>query len=199
MNTIAIVLILALLGASSPNPELEIGKTLPKADTEMKNIDGKMVSFNSLKKENGLLVIFSCNTCPWVIRWQDRYNELNDMAMKNDIGMVLVNSNEAYRGKDDSFEAMVEHAKKNSYSMPYTVDKNHEIADAFGANRTPHVFLFDKDDKLVYRGAIDDNAKSKEDVKEPYLKNAIKSIGSGSSISTKTTKSLGCTIKRIDS
>ena len=146
--------------------------------------------------KNGLLVIFSCNTCPWVINWEDRYNELHDLARKNDVGMIVVNSNEAQRGEEDSFEAMATHAKENNYSFPYVVDTNSELADAFGATRTPHVYLFDKDMKLVYRGAIDDNAKDKSAVAKPYLKSAIENMTNGKLIDPATTRSLGCTIKR---
>jgi thioredoxin-related protein len=196
MKYLGIITLVLLFSFTPFKNELEIGKILPMSDTKMKSIDGSDVTFNSLKQENGLLVIFSCNTCPWVIKWQDRYNELHTLAKANKVGMVLVNSNEAYRSKDDSYEAMVKHAKENGYTMPYTVDKNHEIADAFGANRTPHVFLFNSNDKLVYRGAIDDNAK-KAEVKKPYLKNALKALGGVGNISVETTKSIGCTIKRL--
>lgn len=198
MKTLSVLFLISILSFSFKSEELAIGKDLPKADVLMKSVDGKMISFEQIKKENGLLVIFSCNTCPWVLKWQDRYNELNELSNQNKVGMVLVNSNEAYRDGDDSFEAMVKHAKDNAYTMPYTVDKNHVIADAFGANRTPHVFLFDKNNKLVYRGAIDDNAKSKDDVKNAYLKTALNDLKNSSEIKTKTTKSLGCTIKRTN-
>jgi peroxiredoxin len=196
-SSILIVLALFVFAfAPTISSELEIGKKAPKTDYKMKDVTGKDLSLNQIKGENGLLVIFSCNTCPWVINWQDRYNELHDAARKHKVGMVAVNSNEGQRSEEDSFDAMTNHAKANGYTFSYVQDTNSELADAFGATRTPHVFLFDKNMKLVYRGAIDDNAKDRSAVEKPYLKNAIESMVKGEEISPSTTKSLGCTIKR---
>lgn len=195
----SIILILALFAfafAPTVAPELEIGKKAPGTDIKMKDISGKDLSLKEIKGENGLLVIFSCNTCPWVINWQDRYNDLHEFARKNNVGMVAVNSNEAQRSEEDSFEAMKSHAKEYNYTFNYVVDTNSELADVFGATRTPHVFLFDKDMQLVYRGAIDDNAKDKSAVAKPYLKDAIENMIQSRDINPATTRSLGCTIKR---
>lgn len=191
-----ILFLLTITFFTSNSNELEIGKNMPKMMIKMKNIDDSMISLSDMVKENGLLVIFSCNTCPYVLSWQNRYNELNRVSKKNKIGMILINSNEAYRDGDDSLEKMKIHATKNNYSMPYVVDKNHEIADAFGANRTPHVFLFNSNKKLVYRGAIDDNKKIDE-VTKTYLIDALNLVGNNQEVTQNTTKSIGCTIKRI--
>ena len=182
---------------------LKIGKKAPLPYLKMKDVSGAEYSLNSLKKENGLLVIFSCNTCPFVVGnfmnegWEGRYNEVFDNSNANNIGMVLINSNEAKRPGVDSYEAMVEHSNKMNYKAAYTLDKDHKVADAFGAKTTPHVFLFDKDLKLVYKGAIDDAVKSKEKVKEHYLKNAMNNLSLGKEIKPKETKNIGCSIKRI--
>ncbi|MGI8892859.1 MAG: thioredoxin family protein [Bacteroidia bacterium] len=196
-SSLLIVLALFIFAfAPTISSELGIGKKAPKTDYKMKDVTGKELSLNQIKGENGLLVIFSCNTCPWVINWQDRYNELHDVARKHKVGMVAVNSNEGQRSEEDSFDAMANHAKANGYTFSYVQDTNSELADAFGATRTPHVFLFDKNMNLVYRGAIDDNAKDRSAVEKPYLKNAIESMVKGEEIYPSTTKSLGCTIKR---
>ena len=186
-----------------PRPELAIGASAPLADQAMKNVDGAMMSLASSKGEKGLLVVFSCNTCPFVVGngeksegWEGRYNDLAKFAARNDIGMVLVNSNEAKRGGDDSFEAMVAHAQKNRYTMPYLLDEKHKLADAFGATKTPHVFLFDGALKLVYRGAIDDNVSRAKEVKEHYLRNALTQLGKGAPIAQPETAAMGCSIKR---
>ena len=176
--------------------ELEIGAQAPAQDLKMKDVNGKELALKDLKSKNGTLVIFSCNTCPFVVAWEGRYNEIADIAAKNGIKMVAVNSNEAYRDDEDSMEAMREHAKKQGYKFPYLLDKNSELADAFGATRTPHVYLFDKDMKLVYRGAIDNSAKDASAVTAPYLKNALQNLGAGKEIDPNSTKSLGCSIKR---
>jgi DNA-binding ferritin-like protein (Dps family) len=145
--------------------------------------------------ENGLLVNFSCNTCPWVEAWEDRYNPIANLAKEHGIGTVALNPNAAYRNKGESMEDMQERAKQKGYEFYYALDENAKMASAFGATRTPHIYLFDSDMELVYRGAIDDNAKSADDVENEYLMDAIKNLAAGNEIEPKTTKSLGCTIK----
>ncbi len=176
--------------------ELELGKKAPKSDFKMMDITGKKLSMEDMKGKNGLLVIFSCNTCPWVLAWEDRYNELAALAKSKDIGMVGVNSNEAKRADDDSMEQMKAHATEMKYKFNYVLDTNSQLADALGATRTPHVYLFNSDLKLMYRGAIDDNSKDASAVTHPYLKNAITNMALGKEIDPETTRSLGCSIKR---
>lgn len=177
---------------------LKVGGDAPLTDVELKAVSGETITLGNVRGPNGLLVIFSCNTCPWVKKWEDRYNPISNMAEQRGIGMVALNPNEAYRGNGDSFEDMVKRAKEEHYSFFYAVDKNHKLADAFGASRTPEVFLFDKDMKLVYHGAIDDNAQSVENVENAYLKQAISNLANKKDISPANTKSLGCSIKRVD-
>jgi thioredoxin-related protein len=176
--------------------ELPIGADIPKADYKMKDISGKDITLKDAKKKNGLLVMFSCNTCPYVIKNQQRTNEISAYALKNDIGVVLVNSNEAQRSGDDSFTAMQHYAQNQGYRWYYTVDQNSVLADAFGANRTPETFLFNKDGKLVYHGAIDDKPGEVAGDRA-HLKEAINEMVAGKDVSVKTSRSVGCTIKRI--
>lgn len=178
-------------------PELEIGAAIPKSTNKMTDVSGKEVTLAGVKKGKGLLVIFSCNTCPFVKLSESRIKELTAEALKNDIGAILINSNEAQRNDEDSFEAMKAYAAEQGFSCNYVVDKNSEVADAFGATRTPHCFLFDKKG-LVYRGAIDDNVKDPDAVKEHYLKDAIEAVAKGNLVKTSSTKSIGCGIKRLD-
>jgi peroxiredoxin len=177
--TLAVATVVTAFGPAT-NPELEIGKAIPSADVKMMDVSGKEFSLADSKGENGLLVIFSCNTCPYVKLSEARIKDVASLAKKNKIGVILINSNEAQREDEDSFEEMKKYAKAQAYDFHYVVDKNSVIADAFGATRTPHVFLFDKKG-LAYRGAIDDNIKDVNDAKEHYLKNAITAVGSGSS------------------
>ena len=177
--------------------QLPLGSTLPLGDVQMEDISGRNLSLNEVKGDNGLLVIFSCNTCPWVIKWEDRYPVVQELATVNDIGIILLNPNEDYRDKGDGMEDMILHAEKAGYNLPYVLDKNHRLADAFGASRTPHVYLFNAEDKLVYVGAIDDNANSAADVEEFYVEDAIEQLSAGQAITRSSTKSIGCTIKRL--
>ena len=201
MKKISSGLILAtLLGSlaftvASTDP-ITIGADLPKAAVKMQDVSGKMISIKDAAKANGVLVMFSCNTCPYVLKNQDRTVEIAAYALQKDLGVIVLNSNEAYRTKDDSFDAMKAYAKDQKYKWSYVVDKNHEIADAFGANRTPEFFMFDKNMKLVYHGAIDDNPSDATAVNRSHLKMAINELTEGKEISVKESKSVGCSIKR---
>ena len=175
--------------------ELEIGSTMPLKDLELADISGKNITLANAKGDAGTLVVFSCNTCPWVIRWEDRYVSLANTYAQKGIGMIAVNSNAARFGSEDSLEEMLEHAKNNGYNFPYAQDPESELASAFGATKTPHIYLFNGDDKLVYRGAIDDNAKNAKKVDVPFLANAIDALLAGTPVNPQTTKALGCSIK----
>jgi len=176
--------------------KLAIGSKAPKTDLAVKDVSGKMVTLAQAAGDNGLLVIFSCNTCPWVKAWEGRYDGLAKAAKKQGIGMIALNPNEAYRSRGDSFDDMKAQAAEHKYAFPYALDKDHVLADAFGATRTPDVFLFDKNLTLVYQGAIDDNARHPESVEKHFLIDAMRAMIAGKDIQPETTKSIGCTIKR---
>ena len=190
---ISIILIgcLTILSAK----ELDLGSILPLGDIKMADISGKDISLNDAKGKNGLLVIFSCNTCPWVIAWEDRYVELAETYKDKGVGIVAINSNEKQFETVDSMEEMQAHAKEQGYNFYYTMDNGSKLASEFGATRTPHIYLFDKKDKLVYRGAIDDNARKPDQVENTYLADAIDNMLTGSAIDPAATKALGCAIK----
>lgn len=184
-------------------PDLKIGDALPAATVEMKDVRGGMATLKGLVGSNGLLVVFSCNTCPFVIGsegsegWEGRYPELAAYSGRFGVGMALVNSNEAKRDAGDSFEEMQARYKEKGFGGAYLYDEGHKAADAFGARTTPHVFLFDKNLKLVYKGAIDDNVASAKEVKEQWLQKAIANMASGTPIDPATTRNMGCSIKRV--
>lgn len=195
--TLATIVSGAILFSFAGSGSLEIGDKAPMAEQKMKDVSGESYSLEDLKKKNGLLVIFSCNTCPFVIGWEDQYPKLGELTKSNDIGMVLVNSNEAKRKKDDSMEEMKEHYKEASYNTPYVVDENNRLADAFGAQTTPHVYLFDGDMKLIYKGAINDKYEGRnKTATKSFLEDAIGKFLKGEEIDPATTKHRGCSIKR---
>ncbi len=175
---------------------LAIGSTLPQAATKLVGTDGAEYTLGGLTGEGGLLVIFGANTCPFVLAWQDRFAPLAARAAAQGIGTIIVNSNLAFRNDDDSPAAMRAHAREHGYTVPYVQDAGTAIADAFGATRTPEVFLFDGDKKLVYRGAIDDNARDASKVKQPFLMEAMAAVAQGDAPAPQVTRSIGCTIKR---
>lgn len=175
---------------------LPIGAGIPKADLKLKDISGKEVSLKDVKKKNGLLVMFSCNTCPWVIKNQSRTKEIANYALSNEIGVILLNSNEGQRDDADSYSEMKEYANNQGYKWYYAVDADNVLADEFGANRTPEVFLFNAEGKHVYHGAIDDNPGDASSVARKHLKVAIDEIVAGKDVSVKESRSMGCQIKR---
>jgi thiol-disulfide isomerase/thioredoxin len=190
---IALILLSVVFGK-----ELELGSSIPLADLKMREVSGKELSLGEVAGSKGLVVIFSCNTCPYVVAWEDRYVELANTYQPKDVGFIAVNSNEAYRKKGDSYKDMQARAKKLGYTFYYALDEDSELAQAFGATRTPHIFVFDADKKLVYRGAIDDNANQPEKVEETYLADALDASLAGEPVKLASTKALGCTIKFED-
>jgi len=196
VGMLALLLIFSF-NVKKDKPLLDFGAKAPMADQAMADISGENYSLNDLKDENGLLVIFSCNTCPFVLGWEDQYPGLKKMADAQKIGMVLVNSNTKKREGDDSMSEMVQHAKEAGYTMPYVVDENNALADAFGARTTPHVFLFNGDMELVYRGSINDKFENRsKEAEDEYLQKALKALGSDAAIDPNDTRELGCSIKR---
>lgn len=196
--------LLALMVPHDPLPDLTIGSAMPAADIKMKDVMGGDRSLKDIAAENGVLVIFSCNTCPFVIGsegsqgWQGRYPALAEQCRKDKIGFVLVNSNEAKRDGGDGFTDMQAQYKQQHYNGHYVLDAGHQVADAFGARTTPHVFLFDKGLKLVYKGAIDDNVGDAGAVKQHYLDDAIAAMLAGKPADPATTRNIGCSIKRVE-
>ena len=193
----------ALLLAAHELPNLNIGDAMPAADVKMKNVDGQMASLNDLAGRNGTMVIFSCNTCPFVIGsegsegWEGRYPELMAVGARFGVPVVLINSNEAKRDQGDGFADMQARYKEKNYIGAYLLDAEHKVADAFGARTTPHVFLFTKEGKLAYKGAIDDNVAKASEVKERWAHKAIDNMASGLPVDPATTRNIGCSIKRM--
>lgn len=192
---------LAVIGfnaiAQQTRESLAINENIQMAEAKFKSVDNKEVSLNDMKTSKGLIVMFSCNTCPYVIKSQERTKEVMAYAKSKDIGMVVVNSNEAQRDEADSRNAMSKYAKSQGYDVPYVIDEKSKLADAFGATRTPEVFLFNGEGKLVYKGAMEDNPSNPSESKEMFLKKAIDNMLSGKAVDPNSTKSIGCTIKRI--
>ena len=192
--------VIASLFINTIGEPLPIGASLPNATQKMKSTKGNEVSFKDVMGKNGLLVMFSCNTCPIVKKYESRIIDISKFAIENNFGVILLNPNEAYRDNGDSYTEMTEYAKSQGFNWDYVLDKNSAMADVFGATRTPEVFLFDNvnnKSSLVYHGAIDDNQNGADGVTRMHLHIAMKELMDGKEISTKNTRSVGCTIKRL--
>jgi peroxiredoxin len=190
------ILLLMIVGLSAE--ELALGSDTPLADVKMMDVSGRQVSLNDARGEQGLVVIFSCNTCPWVALWEDRYVQLAAAYQPRGFGFIALNSNEATRSQGDGFKSMQTRARDKDYNFYYALDEGSRLARAFGATRTPHIFVFNADDKLVYRGAIDDNARDPRKVEQAYLADALEACLAGDTVTMASTKALGCTIKFPD-
>ncbi|MFZ5805294.1 MAG: thioredoxin family protein [Acidobacteriota bacterium] len=193
-KVLAVLLVAMALG---PAWALKPGDSLPEsvANVKMKGVDGKEVTLKELMGPKGLLVIFSCNHCPWVKAWQARMVALGNEYSQKGVGVVAVNSNDVTAYPDDDMEHMIAQAKEHGYRFPYVMDTTSDVARAFGATRTPEAFLFDAQGKLVYHGAIDDNAEKPQEVKKTYLADALAAVVAGKPVPVAETKALGCSIK----
>lgn len=177
-------------------PGYEVGDKV--SEFKLKNTDGKLVSLSDFKKGNGVIVIFDCNTCPFSKAYNDRIVALNKKYSAQGFPVVTINANDPEKSPGDSFNDMVEQAKKNKYDFPYLVDETQSVAHAFGATNTPHVFVLKKDgDSFVvaYIGAIDNNAHDAANADKKYVEEAVDALLQNKPLPTTKTKAIGCGIK----
>ena len=168
------------------------------SDFNLKNIDGKNISLAGFKSAKGYIVVFTCNTCPYAMAYEDRLIALNKKYAAQGYPVVAINPNDPVAQPADTYEKMQQKAKNKGFNFPYLMDPNHVITKQYGANRTPHVFLLQKTGKgnvVQYIGAIDNDTEGKSADKINYVQNAIDAIASGKKPAITTTKAIGCTIK----
>lgn len=173
--------------------KLKIDSLIP--GFSLAGVDDKTYSLNDFSDKKILVVIFSCNHCPYVQAYEDRIIALQNEFEKDGVQIVAINSNDDAKYPDDSFDEMKKRAAARGFNFPYLRDETQEIATAFGATHTPQIFLFDSDRKLKYEGKIDDNWQEPDKVKSAYLRDAIMEVLNGNEVSVPETFSIGCTIK----
>ena len=183
---------LCVAAAAYAAEELAIGAKGPAFN--LKGTDGKMYSLDALKGEKGTAVIFTCNECPYAKGYEDRLIALAKTYQPKGIAFVAINPNDAKIVPGDSFDHMVQRAKDKGLPYPYIYDETQQIAAAYGAKVTPHIFLLDAGGTLVYRGRVDDSVKEDE-VKKRDLQAALDALVSGSAIQVAETKAFGCGVK----
>jgi peroxiredoxin len=200
LKSVLILGCVALLVASRPLlPNYGVGDTV--ADFKLKNVDGKMVALSDYKSSKGVIVIFDCNTCPYSKKYNDRIIALNKKYASQGFPVITINANDPEVSDGDSFEEMVALAKRKNYDFPYLVDETQNVARAFGATNTPHVFVLQrngKDFKVAYIGAIDDNSRDESQVSKKYVEDAVDALIVGKEVPTAKTKAIGCGIKWKD-
>ncbi len=193
-----VVMIVFIAGAPVKNG-YEVGDLA--SDFKLKNVDGRMVSLSDWKDAKGFIVIFDCNTCPYSKSYNDRIIGLNDKYAGKGYPVVAINANDASDSPGDSFEKMVDYAKKKGYTFPYLIDETQTVAKTFGATNTPHVFVLSrsgKDLKVAYIGTIDDNARKASAVSKKYVEEAVDALMNGNAVPTPKTKAIGCGINWKD-
>jgi len=179
--------------------DYEVGDTV--APFRLKNVDGKMVALEDYREFKGVIVIFDCNTCPYSKAYNDRIIALHKTYAPKGFPVVTINSNDGQQSPGDAFNEMVAKARKKEYDFPYLLDESQQVAKAFGATNTPHVFLLEKRGNafvVAYIGAIDNNPRDASSADKKYVEDAIGALMSGSRVAIKKTKAVGCGIKWKD-
>ena len=172
---------------------LKIGSPAP--DFNLMGIDGKKYSLASFKDKKSLIVIFSCNHCPYVQAYEDRMKQIQKDYQSKGVEVIAINSNEDKGYPEDSFENMKKRATELNFNFLYLRDEDQSVARAYDATHTPEIFLFNGNRKLAFHGKIDDNWQEPNKVQNNYLRNALDELLAGKEISVPETFTIGCTIK----
>lgn len=181
------------MAASMPDDGLKVGDTAP--DFRLKNVDGKMVSMKDYKKAKGFIVTFTCNTCPYSVMYEDRIIELHKKMEPKGYPVIAIQPNDPAAQPGDSFEKMQQRAKDKKFPFVYLMDEGQKVYPKYGASRTPHFFVLDKNLKVRYIGALDDNSQDAAAVTKRYVEDAVAAIDKGKEPAVTFTKAVGCTIK----
>ena len=175
---------------------LDIGDTAPEFNLKNANasVGSSSMNLEQARGKNGLIVVFECNHCPYVVASVDRMNKMADYCKSKQIGFVGINSNDASVYANDSFEHMVKRAK-NGMPYSYLYDETQEVAHAYGAKRTPEFFLFNSENTLIYLCRLDDSPSYTNKVSTSDLKDEIDEMVDGKSPDVSETESIGCSVK----
>lgn len=200
------LLTLALVGFSHPfkaeskatdNKGYAIGDAA--TDFKLKNVDGNMVSLSDYPNAKGYILIFTCNTCPYAVASEERIVALDQEFKAKGFPVIAINPNNPAVQPEDTYERMQAKAREAGFTFPYLYDESQSIYAKYGATKTPHVYILQKqqDKNIVkYIGAIDDNVRDASGVKERFAANAVNELLAGKEVSVKETKAIGCSVKQ---
>ncbi len=173
------------------NPAKSPGDRVPGFQ-DLPGVDGKKHSFADYQNAQLKLIVFTCNSCPYAVDYEDRLNEFYDRYCKEGkVALIAINSN---RTPADSLEKMKQRAREKNFRFSYLFDESQQLARLYGALRTPEFYLLDSKDRIVYMGAFDDNSKA-DQVKHKYVEQAMKALLEGNEIAPKETPPIGCLIR----
>jgi len=167
----------------------------PALGFRLPGVDGKDYSLDDFKDKKIIIVMFSCNHCPTVKAYEDRFVELQEDYEDKGVVLIAINPNDDSKYPEDSFENMKIHAKEKSFNFPYLRDESQKVAEGYGAERTPEVFVFDEKRLLRYHGRIDDNVYEASEVRQRYLRDALDAILDGRKAPLEDIEPVGCTVK----
>ena len=167
----------------------------PAIPFDLPGVDGRNHRLADYADKAAVAVIFSCNHCPYVLAWEDRMIQIQADYADRRVQLIAIGANDPVQYPEDSFDNMKKHAREKGFNFPYLRDESQAIARAYGAARTPEVFLFDRSGALRYHGAIDDNYDNPRAVKRHYLREALDAVLAGQTPTTAETAPVGCTIK----
>lgn len=168
-------------------------------DFKLRNTDGKMISLNTEKQVKGYILIFTCNTCPYSVLYEDRIIALHEKYASKGYPVIAIQPNDAKRSPGDSFDKMKKRARDKGFPFPYLLDETQKTTSTYGATNTPHVYVLnkqpDKSFRIEYIGAVDNNSRRAQDATRHYVQDAVEALLKGKSVETTKTKAIGCTIK----
>jgi peroxiredoxin len=185
---------LIILGAFSlKKGGYEIGDNA--TDFSLKNVDGEMLSMESFEDAKGFIIIFTCNSCPYSVAYEDRIIALHEKYAEKGVPVIAINPNDDEKSPEDSFEKMIVRAEEKGFPFPYVYDETQEVTKRYGATNTPHVYLLDASKTVKYIGAIDNNTQYADKADKKYVEDAVDALLKGKEVPEKKTKAIGCTIK----
>lgn len=197
-KTIAMLAVAIAISAFTLNTSkgYKVGDTA--SDFKLKNIDDTMVSLADFKDSKGFIIVFTCNMCPYSVANEDRLISLDKKFKQKGYPVIAINPNDPKVSRGDSFEGMKTRAKEKGFTFPYLFDEGQKVYPMYGATKTPHVYILNKDnDKLVveYIGAIDDSSRDENSVSERFVEDAVEALIKGEKPKKNNTRAIGCSIK----
>jgi peroxiredoxin len=196
LSIISILFIAAVSFIAFKPAGVKVGKTAP--EFSLKSVRGPMVSLSDYNDKKGVILVFTCNHCPYAKMYEDRLIALDKKYKEKGWPVIAINPNDPEAQPADSYEKMIERAENKGFTFPYLFDEGQKVYPQYGATRTPHIFLLEntkKGFKVAYIGAIDDNAKDASAVKERFVENAIDALMAGNKVEKEETAAIGCSIK----
>lgn len=197
IKTILMLVVVVVISAFTITKEKGYKVGDKASDFALENVDGKMVSLSDYKDAKGFVVVFTCNTCPYSVANEDRLIALDTKYKSQGFPVIAINPNDPAAQRGEDMNAMKKRSKEKGFTFPYLFDKGQKVYPKYGATKTPHVYLLDKDLVVQYIGAIDDSSRDPEAVNKKYVEEAIEALKRGDKPSTTYTRAIGCSIKTL--